>query len=407
MNKKRRKVDTHSTKTTFFLAWKNIIASKKTLAIITLVLSLSFLSITFFAAIIDGLGYAFEQKSINTITGHITIEPKNDEAYISNPDEILRKIRKVDGVKASSRIEKGVSVSDGETVVSAQTLFINPTYEKEVSIFLDSIVSGEPLTKDVSNEVVIGSDLVRSYAAKDDNKKRLDVRVGDIITLQFNNGVSKKYKIRGIYKTNSAFSDGYILINDKEYKNIYGVSANTMASSIIVKLPRRGLENEYIDKFRELGVNEEINSWTTKISKIKQFTSSLEITNKITGLIGLITTFATIYIIIFINVMTKRKQIGILKAIGIKKGIILGSYVIQSLVYAILGVLTGIAIIKLLMVYFSSNPLKMPIGDVYPLVQTSKLMMASASIILASLAAGYFPAKKATEDNILDAIFGG
>ncbi len=401
-----KKFDFHSLKTTFFLAWKNIVASKKTLVVITLVLSLSFLSITFFAAIIDGLGYAFEDKSIKTITGHLTIEPNDDETYIQNPDEIVKKIRRLDGVYATSRIEKGVSVTDSDTVISGQTLFVDINDEDKVSIFSESIVEGIRLTKNIQDEIIIGSDLVKNYAAIGDNKKRLDVQVGDKVSLQFNNGVSKEYKIRGIYQTNSAFSDGYILMNKQEYENIFNENSN-IASSILVKLPERGLEEEYKYKFIELGINEQINSWESKIGKIKQFTSSLEITNKITGAIGLITTFATIYIIIFINVMTKRKQIGILKAVGIKKNIILGSYIIQSIVYAVLGVLVGILIIKLLMLYFASNPLKMPIGDVYPLIELNKLLIASFSIIVASLAAGYFPSKKATEDNILDAIFGG
>lgn len=401
-----KKIDFHSLKTTFFLAWKNIVASKKTLIVITLVLSLSFLSITFFAAIIDGLGFAFEEKSINTITGHLTIEPNYDESYIYNPDEIVKKIRRLDGVHATSRIEKGVSIIDSDTMVGGQVLFVNIEDEDRVSIFSQNIVEGIRLTKNSGNEIIIGSDFIEKYASDDDNKKRLDVGVGDKIILQFNNGLSKEYKIRGIYQTNSAFSDGYILMNKEEYPKIFEGSTD-IASTILIKLPERGLEEEYTYKLRELGVNEQINSWETKISKIKQFTSSLEITNKITGAIGLITTFATIYIIIFINVMTKRKQIGILKAIGIKKNIILGSYIIQSIVYAVLGVLVGILIIKILMIYFASNPLKMPIGDVYPLIELNKLLIASLSIIFASLAAGYFPSKKATEDNILDSIFGG
>lgn len=401
-----KKINFYSLKTTFFLAWKNIIASKKTLVVITLVLSLSFLSITFFAAIIDGLGYAFEEKSIKTITGHLTIEPNEDETFIQNPDEIIKKVRRLDGIYATSRIEKGVSITNSETIVSGQALFVNINDEDKVSIFSESIVEGIRLTKNTQDEIIIGSDLVKKYAAEDDNKKKLDVNVGDKIILQFNNGVSKEYKIRGIYKTNSAFSDGYILINKGEYENIFNENTN-VASSILVKLPERGLEEEYKYRLIELGVNKQINSWETKISKIKQFTSSLEITNKITGAIGLITTFATIYIIIYINVMTKRKQIGILKAVGIKKNIILGSYIIQSVVYAILGVLFGILIIKLLMIYFTSNPLKMPIGDIYPLIKLNKLLIASSAIIIASIMAGYFPSKKATEDNILDAIFGG
>ena len=44
-----------------FLAYKNIVKSKSTFFVIVAVMAMSFLSITFFAAIIDGLGYEFEE----------------------------------------------------------------------------------------------------------------------------------------------------------------------------------------------------------------------------------------------------------------------------------------------------------------------------------------------------------
>jgi len=405
--KEKLKRKKSSIKTTFFLAYKNLIASKKTLVIITGVLALSFLSITFFAAIIDGLGYSFEEKSIQTLNGHLLIEPTNDETYIYNSENLIKKIRRLDGVEGvSPRISTSATMQVKDTILASQIYFINPTEEKTATIILDSTIEGTTLTKNDLNSIYIGTNLVEKYANIDDKTKKVDINAGDIIKLKFNNGYEGEFKIKGIYKTGSSFSDGYIFMNEKNYEKIYNISP-TFASSILVRLPERGLEEEYIYKLREIGVSNEINPWYTKISKIKQFTASLQITNKITGLIGLLTTFATIYIIIFINVMTKRKQIGILKAIGIKKEIVLGSYVIQSLVYGILGVIAGLLVMKIMMLYFASHPLKMPIGDVYPVLDSVKISIACISIIISALLAGYFPSKKAAEENILDAIFGG
>jgi len=394
-------------KTTFFLAYKNLIASKKTLFIITVVLALSFLSITFFAAIIDGLGYSFEEKSIETLNGHLTIEPLNDKSYILNSGSIVKKVRRLDGVEGvTSRISTSGTLNVKGTILGSNILFINPTEERTTTTILDSTIEGLPLTNDDYKSVYIGANLVEKFASADDKSKKVDISTGDLITISFNNGYTDKFKVKGIYKTGSSFSDGYIFMNKNVYSEIFNKSPD-FSSSILVRLEKRGLEEVYIYKLRELGISNQINPWYTKISKIKQFTNSLQITNKITGLIGLLTTFATIYIIIFINVMTKRKQIGIFKAIGIKKGIIMGSYVIQSLVYGIFGIIAGILVMNLLMIYFSSHPLIMPIGKVYPVLDSIKILIASISIMISALFAGYFPSKKAADENILDAIFGG
>jgi putative ABC transport system permease protein len=57
MNKKELKL-------MFFLAYKNIVKSKSTFLVIIAVMAMSFLSITFFSAIIDGLSYEFEESII-------------------------------------------------------------------------------------------------------------------------------------------------------------------------------------------------------------------------------------------------------------------------------------------------------------------------------------------------------
>ncbi len=400
-------MENNDLKVMFFLAYKNLTKSKITFMVIVAVMAMSFLSITFFASIIDGLGYEFEEGMIRGQTGHLMIEPQEDELYISDSGDLVKDIRRIPGVVGVARRLDASAVARYETIeIGNPVLFIEPENEKDVSDYWNSIIVGEYLSKKDTDELLIGANLVKSYAAEGDTQKRFDVDVGDKITLSFSNGFVKEYRIKGIYKTGSRFVDDKIIISFDQYQLIFN-STEDIASNILIALPQRGLEESYTDRIIDLGVSEQINKWQTKMGAVNQFVGSLQITNQITGTIGLLTAFATIYIIIFINVTNKRKQIGILKAVGIKKQIILGSYVLQSLAYGITGVIIGNMVMKLLLLLLSIHPLSMPIGQVVPILTTERLMTTSATLILASIVAGFFPSRKAADENILDAIFGG
>ncbi len=140
---------------------------------------------------------------------------------------------------------------------------------------------------------------------------------------------------------------------------------------------------------------------------LNQFTDSLLIVSKITGLIGVIIAFATIYIMIYINVLHKRAQIGIMKAIGINKETILTSYVIQSFFYGIIGATFGFILTKFVIGYFTLNPIIMPIGAVFPLIKPINYVTSFFILLASSIFAGYFPSQGVIKENILDAIFRG
>ena len=389
-----------------FLAYKNIAKSKSTFFVIIAVMAMSFLSITFFAAIIDGLGYEFEEGMIEGLTGHLMIEPTEDNLYLENTNSLVKNIKRIPGVVGvAPRLESSVIAKYKNTEMGIPVFFINPQDERMVSNFHESMLLGEYLSEKDSNDLIIGADIIASYAKDDDTQKRLNVNVGDTITLSFSNGFVENYKIKGIFKTGSKFSDDKILINYDNYNTIF--QTEDVASKVLIKLPERGSEDYYKQKVIDLGVTDQINPWQTKMGAVKQFVGSLQITNQITGFIGLLTAFATIYIIIFINVTNKRKQIGILKAVGIKKEIILGSYVLQSITYGIVGVIVGNIVMQGLLILLTFYPLSMPIGNVVPILTTKRLIITSITLIFASIIAGFFPSKKAANDNILDAIFGG
>ncbi|MCQ6961909.1 ABC transporter permease [Methanolobus chelungpuianus] len=400
-------MESNDLKVMFFLAYKNLTKSKVTFMVIVAVMAMSFLSITFFASIIDGLGYEFEEGMIRGQTGHLMIEPQENELFISDSADLVKDVRRILGVVGAARRLDASAVARYKNIeIGNPVLFIEPENEKDVSDYWNSVIAGEYLSEKDTDELIIGANLVESYAQEGDTQKRFDVDVGDRITLGFSNGFTKEYRVKGIYKTGSRLVDDKIIVNFDQYQLIFGPD-DDIASSILIALPQRGMEDSYKEQIIDLGVSEQINEWQTKMGAVNQFVGSLQITNQITGTIGLLTAFATIYIIIFINVTNKRKQIGILKAVGIKKQIILGSYVLQSLAYGVTGVVIGNIVMKLLLVLLSMRPLNMPIGPVIPILTTERLMTTSATLILASVVAGFFPSRKAADENILDAIFGG
>ena len=68
-----------------------------------------------------------------------------------------------------------------------------------------------------------------------------------------------------------------------------------------------------------------------------------DIINLIGNIVSLIIAVVVIFIVIFINTVYRRKQIGILKAIGIDRSIIIKSYIFQALFIFFCGTWPGVS----------------------------------------------------------------
>jgi putative ABC transport system permease protein len=123
--------------------------------------------------------------------------------------------------------------------------------------------------------------------------------------------------------------------------------------------------------------------------------------------IGLVVSSITIFIVIFVNAITRRKYIGILKGVGIRKSAIELSYVFQSLLYALIG--SGLALIViygLMVPFFDSHPIDFPFSDGILVAPLSSTLIKLAILIFATMIAGYVPAWMIIKRNTLDAILG-
>jgi putative ABC transport system permease protein len=153
--------------------------------------------------------------------------------------------------------------------------------------------------------------------------------------------------------------------------------------------------------------DEDIKKWSELMGFTSSASASFGMISIILGVIGTVVAGITIFIIIFVSVVNKRRQIGILKAIGMRESTIVLSFVMQALFYGVVGVAFGVIfILFILRPFFMSNPLDFPIGWVSLDVTFNIIRVSNISLIIAALIGGFFPAFRGARESILKSIWG-
>ncbi len=394
-------------KVSFFLACKSIKRGNIGTTILTvMIMSLIFVNLIFLPSIVNGIGETIIQQSIDTIYGNIVIEPKENNLYIDNVDNIQKKLNKLPGVVGTSaRYVTGATFTHKSKFVSGAVHSMNPTDEEAVTIFHKGLIAGEYLSKEDTDEILLGVEITGKEGVEGEEADLGGVTVGDKITITFSNGVIRAYRLKGIFDISVMSINSYAFITEKEMESVLGLE--NKASEILVTLSQRGSEEEFKKKFIELGISENIKTWQEKlVGVMESILGSFSLITFISTIISLIMAVVVIFIIIYINTVNKRKQIGILKAIGINQKVIIHSYVMQALFYCFSGIVIGSILLWFLVSYMAANPISFPMGDVSPLIEQQLIVTSIVSLIIVSLVAGFIPSWKTARENILKAIWG-
>ena len=193
----------------------------------------------------------------------------------------------------------------------------------------------------------------------------------------------------------------------KEIEEVYGLE-ESKATSVVVRIEKQGSEEQIQDKIREAGVNEQIFTWADKSETlIKQAMQSMGAINIMSKFVSLIVGAALVLIIIYINVLNRKKEIGILKAVGITPGSIVLSYAFLSMFYVSLGILAGLTLYFSLMLYFQANPVTFyETMEIRPQIDPMLLIQSIVTMLTLSVIAGTLPAWSVSKESILKAIWG-
>lgn len=395
-------------KVAFFLAKRSILRGNKgTLSLTILIIGMVFVNLIFLPSIITGVAVLFNQQSIDYSYGNLVIEPKKNQVYITRASELQRKLERIPGItRVSPRYLTSATIAYKGNVVTPVLYAINPSDEQGVLRIATKVSSGSYLADGDTGMVVLGFRLAGNEDEKLDVVPSLGgVTVGRVVDVTFNNGVTRQYRVKGIVTSNSFSVDSNAFITKKEYEVVFGLE--DLANQVLVRTMETGKENEMRNTLLSFGVQEKIWTWQEKSANfLNQIIGSFNIINFIGTAVSLVIAIVVIFIVIFINTVYRRKQIGILKAIGIDRSIIIKSYLFQALFIFAIGTLMGGFFLLLILQLLAANPIVFPGGPVAPVVDLPLIVRSTMSLFIVSLIAGYVPAWITTREDILSAIRG-
>lgn len=383
--------------------------NRNTLALTILIIALVIVLMNFLAMIIGGVVTIYNQQMIDYQYGHVTIEPKDKEAYIANADSLTKQLRRVPGVTGvTAHVSTGTTITNiknGKFLSKGLTAF-DPGDEITVTKYQMVIKEGNFLSRGDTDQILIGSLLAGNADEAQDKVPSIGgVTVGDRVEVAYSNGVVKSYRVKGIFQTEGVMIDSSAFITRDEMDSVMHTEGR--ATEILVRGTSADNAASLKYAIMEYGVGEKVKTWNERGKGFMgDAISSFSILNAIMTVVSLIVAGFVVFIVTYINIINRRKQIGILKAIGIRRQVIVGSYLIQVLVLCSCGILLGILMLNVISLTLTVYPLKFPMGYITPALDYAGIVTSVLALFCVSLISGYIPAWQVAKEEILDAMRG-
>lgn len=396
-------------------------ANKWTTALIVFVMFLTFFSLVAISGILVGLIQGSLDQNKKFSSGDVIVSSFLNRNKVENSQETIKIVETIPGLRAySARYTSGGNLqanyrdvllkNEQPNSVGAQIIGVDPIKEDIVTNISSLLVEGSYLEPTDTDSIIAGSFLFRKYNENEfpGLTTLKDVPVGSRVLLKIGEN-SKEYTIKGILKSKVGEVDGAVFMLDSEFRKLTGrtdYNVNQIAISLVPGTDPLIAKAALL----EAGV-EENGRVQTADEAIPQFLDQIKLTfsliGAIIGAIVLIVAAITIFIVIFVNAITRRRYIGILKGIGITPRAIITSYIIQAMIYALLGITAGVFIVFVfLKPFFDANPINFPFSDGILVATVSGTSIRVAILLMATIVAGYIPARIVIRQNTLSAILG-
>ena len=404
----------------FFLAVRQIKrASLWTTGLIVFVMVLTFLNLVVVSGVLVGIVQGSIDSHRTQDTGDVIVSSLDDKKYIENSPEVIGIIKSLPQVKdASARYRLGGTLeanyktrkeTDKPNIAVTQIIGIDPVAENNVSNMSKNIIKGEYLSPDDYDQIVLGSLLLEedfSFNALFATLKNVSPGVKIRVNV---NGVQREVTVKGVFesKVQDISRNAYMI--DSQFRSIIGRNDGNV-SEIAIKL-NHGIDPKEVSEALILSGVDEVAKIKTYYEAQPQFLKDVIKTFAMLGnmlsSIGLVVASITIFIVIFINAITRRKFIGILKGIGINGKAIEASYVFQSIFYALCGSAIGLILVYAVLVpFFIAHPIDFPFSDGILVAPVNQTIFRVGLLVLSTVIAGYIPARMIVRKNTLDSILG-
>lgn len=406
-------------KVAWFLAYRQLRRSNIfTTGLIIIMMTLVFLNLVVTSGILVGLIVGINQEFKMRLNGDLTISKLDTNREIERTSDFIAILQNDPNVTVfSERYIRGVELeagyktrkdADEANKINAPLVGINPARESVFGQLEEKMIEGRFLLPTDTDSVVLGKDLVKKYQLDDNRGSLKNVETGDKIRIKVGDN-TREYTIVGIIFAKADAVSGRAYITDTEFRNITN-AVTTNADEIGIKTVsdeaalalQRTLKNAGLDQYAKIQTFEE------GLPKfVRDIATLFGTLGNFFGAIGIVVASITLYILVYVNAVTKRKFIGILKGIGISERAIEISYVFQALFYATIGTLLGLLITYgFLVPFFQNNPIDFPFSDGILVAPIDETLIRAGILSGFCILAGFIASWLIVRRNTLNAILG-
>lgn len=406
----------------FYLALRQLRrASLWTTGLIVFVMLLTFLNLVVVTGILVGLIEGINESYRTQYTGDVIVSALPTKNYIEDTPGVVAFLERLPHVALlTERYQTGGTIeanylartdlTEKPNATGAQVIGIDPIAENAFTNLSTHIIEGQYLAEDDYDQILVGNFLLAKYAFGEQPglTPLTDVGPGTKVRLTIN-GVTREMTVKGVIKSKIGELGMSIFMPAAELRTLMGRSDQNVAQ-IAIRLVPGSDPVAFKGLLLDSGIGER--------AKVQTFEDSIpngvaDIKNTFAMLgngfssIGLVVAAITIFIVIFINAITRRKFIGILKGIGISGEAIEISYVFQSLFYAVIGSAIGLLILYgILVPTVAAHPIDFPFSDGILVAPVGGTAIRIGLLVLTTVIAGYLPSRMIVRKNTLDSILG-
>lgn len=383
---------------------------------IVFVMILTFLNLVVVSGVMSGMIEGSIQANRIGYIGDIGMKPLGDRTTIENSASLIElSLNHPESQRVTGRFITSGSVEANYKIATdpndrelANGLIVGIDPATEISDFPKYIKEGTMLEPGDYDQVILGANLLTRYLGFEipGFKTLDDVYPGSKVRIRVG-GAVRDMTVKGIVRRKVDELDRSIIMTSRQFKDLTGIDDISIVS---IELKPGAHAERVRDELIVQGAGRyaEVLTFEQGLPKaVIDIRDTFNMLGNMFSVIGLIVAAITVFIVIFINALTRRKFIGIMKGIGISGKAIEFSYVFQSLFYAVVGSTIGLIIVfGFIVPYFAENPIDFPFSDGILVAEPLGTMIRVGILTFITFVAGYVPAWMIVRRNTLNAILG-
>jgi len=325
------------------MAWRNVWRNWRRTVIAGIAIALGLTLILFFDGMLNGMDEALYGNTVRLQGGNVQIhapgfrEKANRLPLLPLTDPGLMvdaALAQTNVIAASQRIRTGGMVSNHEGTLSVAITGIEPEREAQVSMIAENIVQGRWLEDNDEDVLLIGQEMAES----------LEVTIGDRVTLvgraTHQQMRSRTMTIIGIYDIGMPdIEKSLVYLSLFEAQTLFDL--RDQATEIAVYLAQVGQEPPVVETLSALFPGYEVFAWDTLDPTLTDLMEMEDQIMSVFGVVILLIAGVGILNLMLMAVFERTREIGLLAAMGLKRGETVLLFLLEGIMIGLVGALAG------------------------------------------------------------------